>query len=50
MLAMQDEIKEHIEAKQPEVTDSREKILMLFWLKQEGALAHGDIEKKPAKI
>lgn len=42
---MQDEIKDILKRNNLSVTDSREKILMLF-LKQEGALAHGDIEKK----
>jgi Fur family ferric uptake transcriptional regulator len=42
---MQEEIKEILKRNNLSVTDSREKILGLF-LKQEGALTHGDIEKK----
>ena len=42
---MQEEIKEILKRNNLSVTGSREKILSLF-LSQEGALAHGDIEKK----
>jgi len=42
---MQDEIKDILKRNNLSVTGSREKILSLF-LGQEGALAHGDIEKK----
>jgi Fur family ferric uptake transcriptional regulator len=42
---MLDEIKEILKRNNLSVTGSREKILSLF-LSQEGALAHGDIEKK----
>ena len=39
------DIRELLRKNQLSVTSSREKILQLF-LEQEGALAHGDIEKK----
>ncbi|HLG41131.1 MAG TPA: transcriptional repressor, partial [Chitinophagaceae bacterium] len=42
---MQQEIKYILKRNNLSLTGSREKILSLF-LKQEGALAHGDIEKK----
>ena len=42
---MQEEIKDILKRNNLSLTGSREKILSLF-LKQEGALAHGDIEKK----
>lgn len=42
---MSSDIKELLKKSQLSVTASREKILQLF-LEQEGALAHGDIEKK----
>ena len=42
---MKKDIKEILKSNQLSVTASREKILNLF-LDQEGALAHGDIEKK----
>lgn len=42
---MREEIKDILKRNSLSVTDSREKILSLF-LNQEGALAHGDIEKK----
>lgn len=42
---VQAEIKDILKKNQLSVTSSREKILQLF-LEQEGALAHGDIEKK----
>jgi Fur family transcriptional regulator, ferric uptake regulator len=42
---MQEEIKDILKRNNLSVTGSREKILSLF-LNQEGALAHGDIEKK----
>lgn len=42
---MHEEIKEILKKNKLSVTGSREKILSLF-LSQEGALAHGDIEKK----
>jgi Fur family ferric uptake transcriptional regulator len=42
---MQDEIKEILKRNNLSVTGSREKILSLF-LSQEGALAHGDIERR----
>jgi Fur family transcriptional regulator, ferric uptake regulator len=42
---MREEIKDILKRNSLSVTGSREKILSLF-LNQEGALAHGDIEKK----
>lgn len=42
---MQEEIKDILKRNSLSVTDSREKILSLF-LRHDGALAHGDIEKK----
>jgi Fur family ferric uptake transcriptional regulator len=42
---MIEQIKDILRRNNLSVTESREKILTLF-LKQEGALAHGDIEKK----
>ena len=42
---MQEEIKDILKRNNLSVTGSREKILSLF-LSQQGALAHGDIEKK----
>lgn len=45
MFPMTHDIKEILKRSQLSVTASREKILHLF-LEQQGALAHGDIEKK----